>query len=573
MTTPHVDAESVLAIDIGSIHTRAFFFDVVDGQYRFVGSSRASSTVQSPFFDISEGIHHALLGLQEITAHVFLEESRLVIPSRKDGVGVDQLIISYSAGPAVRTVVIGLLEDVSVESAKRLARSTYCQILDTIGMNDRRKPEMQIDAILQAQPDLLIIAGGTDQGATRSVAKIIDLVSLALQIVQREQRPEILYAGNSTLAKHVRETLSRYTEVLISPNIRPAIDHEHLIAGHQVLADATRQIRTRQLGGLQSYSSICSVEPVPSSLAFARMIRFLSQINNPQKGVLGIDIGAASTIVAGSKAGSLDLSVLPIGMGNGMANALEMISIPEIARWLPIHIPEADVRDYLWHKYLHPGSIPATQESLVIEQAVTRQIIIAALHHHISSYSNTTNGYEPVLASGLSISQTTAGQSFLILLDSLQPNGITTFVLDPFGLTTALGAVAPVNTLLPVQVVESNAYLNLGTVISPISSAKYGTPILRVKIDYEVGEQLILDVRQGGITMLPIQPGQSANVYLKPLRPLIIDPNRKGDTLSFKIVGGACGAVIDTRGRPLVLPADAARRRDLLRKWILTLGG
>jgi hypothetical protein len=31
--------------------------------------------------------------------------------------------------------------------------------------------------------------------------------------------------------------------------------------------------------------------------------------------------------------------------------------------------------------------------------------------------------------------------------------------------------------------------------------------------------------------------------------------------------------VIDARGRPLQLPSDAVRRRDLFKKWLWTLGG
>ena len=571
MTTSLVDAESVLAIDIGSIHTRALLFDIVDGQYRFIGASRASSTANAPFYDISEGIHQALVKLEEITARLLLDEARLVLPSRPDGVGVDQFVLTFSAGQTLRIAVMGLLEDVSLESAKRLASSAHSKIVESIGLNDRRKPEMQIDAILQSKSDLVVIAGGTEQGATRSIAKMVDLLNLTMQIVPRDKRPEVIYAGNQALAKHVQDSLSKYTEVRVAPNIRPAIDVEFLTPAQEVYAESIRHIRTRQLGGLQSYASICSVEPVPSSLAFGRTVRFLSQINNPNKGVLGVDLGGGNVVVAGAKEGRLDLSVQPFGLGSGLNLWLETASQADIARWLPMHVPEAEVRDYLWQKTLRPGTVPASQETLAIEQAAARQILISALQQHRASYPRTPPVNEPIVASGLALSQNNPGQSLLMLLDSLQPLGITTFILDPYGLTTALGAAAAANTLLPVHVVESNAYLNLGTVISPLSNAKYGTPILRVKIEYEVGEQVSMEVRQGGITVLPIQPGQAARVHLQPLRPLSIDPTRKDGARSFKILGGACGAVIDTRGRPLQIPRDAARRRDLLKKWAMAL--
>ena len=33
------------------------------------------------------------------------------------------------------------------------------------------------------------------------------------------------------------------------------------------------------------------------------------------------------------------------------------------------------------------------------------------------------------------------------------------------------------------------------------------------------------------------------------------------------------GVVIDARGRPLVLPEDPVRRRELLKKWLFSVGG
>jgi hypothetical protein len=40
-----------------------------------------------------------------------------------------------------------------------------------------------------------------------------------------------------------------------------------------------------------------------------------------------------------------------------------------------------------------------------------------------------------------------------------------------------------------------------------------------------------------------------------------------------RVVGGALGVVIDARGRPLRIPEDIGRRRDLFKKWLWTLGG
>ncbi len=572
MTTSLVDAESVLAVEIGSIHTRALLFDVVDGQYRFIGAGRAPTTTHSPFFDISEGIHLAISNLQEITARILLEESRLILPSKPDGSGVDQFVLTYTAGQPLRVVVMGLLEDVSLESARRLASSAHTLIVEAIGLNDRRPAEVQIDALLRAKPDLIILSGGTDQGATRSIAKNVDLLTFALQIMPREKRPEVIYAGNQALSTPVKDVLSAYTTVHIAPNLRPEIDVENLAPAQEILSQAEFQIRSRQIGGLQSYRSICAVEPQSAPYAFGRMIRFLSRINNPNKGVLGVDLGGGNLIVASAFQGNLNLSVLPMGTGTGMTDALRTIPLSEIIRWLPVHIPDRVVEDYLWHKTLHPSLLPTTTETAAIEQAAIRQILWSGLSQHRSRYPTSPLMCEPILAAGMPLTQWSPQNSLMLLVDGLQPYGVTTFVQDSHGLTAALGIISTNNSILPVQVIESNAYVNLGTVITPLSNARYGTNILKVKVEYETGTQVSLDIRQGTVTPLPIQNGQIARVHLQPIRPISIDPLGKDTTRSFKVIGGVCGVIVDTRGRPLSLPGDAARRRDMLKKWAAGFG-
>lgn len=568
MVNPILDAETVLAIDIGTIHTRGLLFDLVEGQYRFVGASRVASTARAPFFDISEGIYQAIQSLQELTTRIILEDTQLIIPSDENSRGVDQLVMTFSTSQPLKVVIMGLLEDVSLESARRLVNSNHCQIVAEFWINDRRKPSAQIDALVNARPDLVLVAGGTDNGATRSIQKMIDLLAFALQVLPKEDRPLVIYAGNQALAETVQELLSEYTEVQIAPNIRPHIDHEDLNPAQQVLADAVREIRIRQIGGLQSYSVICSDEPSPSTQAFGRMIRFLSQINNHQKGVLGIDLGASTTTIAAAREGNLEMSVTPYGLGAGMKQTLEQNLLDTITRWLPIHIPDGVVRDMLAQKTLFPEMLSDSKEALAVEQAVARQIISTAMSR---LPRNLSTGYEPILASGQVLTQSNPGQSLMMLLDSIQPRGVTTFVLDPHGLTPALGAIARFNSTLPVQVIESNAFVNLATVISPVSNAKYGTPILQVRVEYDAGEDLIVDVRQGTLTPLPIQPGQTVKIHLRPLRPLSLDPGRRDYPRSYRIIGGICGAVIDTRGRPILLPADDARRRDMLKKWAMAI--
>jgi hypothetical protein len=182
--------------------------------------------------------------------------------------------------------------------------------------------------------------------------------------------------------------------------------------------------------------------------------------------------------------------------------------------------------------------------------------------------------FDPVFASGsVFAAAPTLGQSLLMLLDAIQPTGFSTFMLDQNNLLGILGAAAEVNTILPIHVIESGAFVNLGAVISPLSNASAGTPILRVRLTYDNGEETQVEVKQGGMEIIPLVVGRTGNLRLEPV-------GRTDAGIGFGrsyrvdgVQGSALGVVIDARGRPLRLPSDALKRRELLKKWLWTVGG
>ena len=205
MASSLIDGNSILAIDVGAANTRAVFFDVVEGEYRFVASGIAPSTAEAPYKDVSEGVRNAIGNLQAILGRALLDNSRnLITPSQPNGSGVDALVATLSAGPTIRTVLVGLLKDVSLESARRLAESTYMRIVETLNISDRRKPDQQIDAVLRARPDLIVIAGGTDGGASRSIQKLLEPIGLASFTMPDDKRPAVLYAGNEKIEEEIK---------------------------------------------------------------------------------------------------------------------------------------------------------------------------------------------------------------------------------------------------------------------------------------------------------------------------------------------------------------------------------
>jgi hypothetical protein len=374
------------------------------------------------------------------------------------------------------------------------------------------------------------------------------------------------------LNKRVKELLERETVLVVAPNIRPSIDMEDLAPAQSILAKIVARLRSLQIGGLQDLASLASAPLVPSAYGLGRMMRFSSELSSLSKSTLGVDLGASATTLAVASADNLLLNVFrPLGMGGGIANALQQIRLEDIARWVPMDIPLETVRDYLYQKSLFPAMLPMTDETLAIEQAMARQVLSHATHRMLEKNPGTALSFEYIFVSGAVLAQApSAAQSLLMVLDGIQPVGVNVVMLDPYGLSQALGAVAASNTLLPAQIIESGAYSNLGTVICPVSDAKPGTVILKLKITFEDGNESHIEAKQGALTPLPIRNGQTAHLEIDTLHGTVLDPCLPR-LKRFKIVGGQCGAVVDARSRPLTLPEDPARRREQLLRWARVL--
>ena len=579
-----IEGDSVLSIDVGSATTRAILFDVVDGRYRFIAIGQSLSTAHAPFNDISDGVGEAIDRLAEITGRKFIDEEQHLISSiQEDGSGVDAITATISAGATLRIVAAGLLSEVSLESAKNLAESTYGQVVESISLNDPRKEEEQIDAILKTKPDLIIIAGGTDEGASRSLKKIIEIIGLAIYLMPKDERPAILFAGNQQMAQEVHDTLEPLSSSLhITSNIRPSVTTEDLRPARTALAKAFVEIRKTQIPGIEALDMWAGGRMLPSVFAEGRIIHLLSKLYGAEKALLSVNLGASAATLSVGFGSHLQTKVYPhLGMGEGIAKLLNYTTPENIARWLSIDIPLQEISDYIYTKALYPNSIPATKEDLQIEQALGREALRIAAESTQKKLPDDVPAlkknlfplFELILAGGSVISNAPSfGQSLLILLDALQPTGISTIILDKNNLLPALGATADVNSLLPVQALETGAFINLATVVSPVSSARYGTGILKATLRRADGSVSTEELKQGGFKLFPLRMGETADLNLQPLHRADIGRGA-GKKVTTKVGGSALGIVLDGRGRPLDLTSDDVRRRELIKKWLWTLGG
>jgi hypothetical protein len=577
MTTSLIDAESLLALEIGSVTTRAVLFDVVEGRYRYLGAGSAPTTAGAPFHNIIDGVRGALNELQQVTGRTFIgADGQLMTPARPDGSGVDACVASLSVGPPLKVLAVGLLEDVSTESAQNLATTTYAQVIETMSLNDRKKTTARLDNILRLRPDLVVVAGGIEKGASQSVLSILESVGLACGVLPKDQRPEVLFAGNSALAKNVKDTLGSLASLQIAPNVRPSLEIEQLTPAQPALSQVFRHVRARQIRGVQDVDRWAGGNLMPSASAFGRTVRYVS-MEFPKKGVLGVDVGASATTIASAFAGDLILSVQSkLGLGENLPGILSMCPIEDILRWLPIEVSADRLRDYIYNKSLYPANVPITAEELLIEQALATQAMYLAVRVARKNYPASVHtplpgllpAFEPILATGSVLTQAPKrSQALFAIMNALQPTGVTTVALDRNNLASMLGAAAGKNQFLAVQSLDATNFHNLGTIISPVGQANPGTPVLHVRVSMPGGHEASLEVKFGSLEVIPLPMGQSATLRLQPLHRFDVGMGGPGVGGSAVVTGGECGVIIDARGRPIRLLQEPAKRQEQIKKW------
>ena len=574
--------ESILVADCGSTSTKAAVIDLVEGQYRMMTQVEVPSTMEAPWEDISQGIEHAVAQIERASGRIlFDEQGQLITPERGGGQGVDAFAITASAMPPLRIVLAGLVRDLSLASARRAVRSIYADVVEVIALDDvaeRRSDEDRVRLIQQARPDVICIVGGTDGGASTAVADLARVVTLACSLLGEEVRPVVIFAGNADMRLKVTQIIGEEAPLKVVDNVRPALDVENLSPLREEIETVHREMEKAGLPGLSALSAWNPQVIMTTAQAQSYVIEYLSRKYGLQKGVLGVDIGGTTTVVTAQLDGLRQQVIrTDLGTSYSVERVLNQVAMDDILRWVPFPMEENEARNLLLNKSLRPTTLPATYETLLLEQALAREALRLALAEaretwpagYTSPLSYPSPMFEPIVGSGGVLSCAPRhGQAALILLDAIQPIGVTTLVLDSRIFMAAMGAMANLNALAAIQAASLGGLVNLGTVITPIGQAREGEIVLRLKVE-ELN--LEVDVPYGSLEVYRLPSPQPLTLQVRPQRNFDVGWGAgRGRKIQFS--GGSVGLIVDARGRPLSLPTDRARRQTKVQEWLWDMG-
>mgnify|MGYP005812604855 CR=1 FL=1 len=564
---PSSGTPTFLAIDFGSTHTRAFLLAPVGGRFSLVASGLGPAPFRSREDDADDCAREAIQSIQEVTGFRLLDsEGRVLSPALSPTRGVDQVLVTFSAGPPLRLALVAPTSRVSLADAGRLASTSYAEVVASLSLKSLSKEGEALDALVRAKPDWIILAGGTEGGAEKPLLQMGTILSLYYQSLAREERPGLLYVGNQEMAQSLEELLDAYTPVMTTANIRPSTERTNLLPAQEALGELASRRNLSEMKSLTRLAHGTPTASAPSALALGQAVRLLSKAHESPKPWLAVDVGASFSTFAAAQGGRLVSQTMPIGLGKGVQGLLGAPQRPELGVWLEDALTAEEQSVYLENKVLYPCLVPVTPQALEIEQAAAR-VVLKGLRTGLEElWPAPMPPFEAVVLSGGVFSRSAhPWQALLMALDGLQPAGVTPVYLDSADLLPALGAAAQLNPLVLEQVFASPAFLHLATVISPQSRAKGGARILSVTVEVD-GVRSKYAIKQGELACLPLAYGRGAKVSLRGFGGTRV-ALAHGERSPVAVTGGLLGLVVDARGRPLTLPSEDNARRSLLHNW------
>lgn len=586
--------QSILAVECGTATTSAVLIERKERHYRLAGSGQAASTYELPGQDITLGVIEAARQIEQATGRTLLAPGGWPItPQGNRQQGVDAFVIVSSAGAPLQLVLAGLMQNVTLASARRAAAATYSSIVELLSLESSSQTvdpqggqhqgaETRIQAIQKSRPEAIMLVGGTDGGAERPVIDIANALAMALRFLPDPDKPPVLYAGNSALRGKIADILGPVTSLHSVDNIRPTLELENLATAQTELEKLYIQRKMNRLPGFQKLSNWTKYPVLPASRSFEKLVTYIGRHNNLN--VIGVDVGSGATVVAIQAQVHQNTTVRSdAGVGHSLAALLRNVPLSKIARWLTFYLSPEELRNQLLNKSLHPTSLPSTHEELMIEHAVARESLRLVVEQARTGWpvelaaGRRDIQWNLLIGAGRTLTRAPhPGQAALILLDGVEPWGVTSLALDVSGTGNLLGAIAAVEPVAAVEVAARDTFLNLGTVIAPLGHGILGQAALRVKLTQLEGTEIEgndfeAEIPYGSIELIPLSPGQKARLEIRPARHFDIGLGQPGRGAVTEVEGGILGVIVDARGRPLRLPQQEVQRRDLLEQWLLKL--
>lgn len=258
-----------LLIDFGSTYTKLTAVDIEKEE--IAATAKAITTVRT---NIMNGFHTAMAEIEKKVG--------------RQAEYIKKLACSSAAG-GLKMVAIGLVPDLTAEAAKRAALGAGARVIATYSF---KLSSDEIDEIQALEPDIVLLAGGTDGGNKDTI------IFNAEMLASSKIRKPVIVAGNKSARDEIREHFrDTDLEYYMTDNVMPRLN----VLDVEPAREAIRKVfmsRIVQAKGMGDAENLISGIMMPTPQAVLKAADILARGSDKEKGLgdlIVVDIGGATT--------------------------------------------------------------------------------------------------------------------------------------------------------------------------------------------------------------------------------------------------------------------------------------
>ncbi len=359
------------------------------------------------------------------------------------------------------------------------------------------------------------------------------------------------------------------TQVFVAGNVTPREGVESLESAILEIGRAYDVFKERYGDGFEALSTSSATGVLPTAQSYTLLAEFMAR--DGAGDVVAVDMGSASTTLVGVFRNRVYSRVTPqYGLGHSVTAMYDTIGPEAVRAWLPYNISQEDLQHYMLNKMLRPGSIPATLRDVYMEHALLRAGLRHLLRDTLDQWgdldaSDMLPPVDTIIAGGAALTRTgTPAYNLMLIVDALQPRGVTRVYADAYGIVPALGAMARTNPLATIQLLDAGNLDLLGTVISLSGEARAERVVARLKITTG-GETLNYELKGGHVVFLPIPQDYTLELDIRCQNGMTLNGRTRQ---KLKLQGGSAGIMVDGRGRSFGAGRTTEERAKNLPMWL-----
>ena len=294
----------------------------------------------------------------------------------------DAMLATSSAAGGLRMTVHGLVYDMTVRAAREAALGAGANLhLVTAGIMQ----EEDLEDLRDINPNLILIAGGTDYGERKTALENARLIrELGLNV-------PVIYAGNVQNQTRVQRIFADApAECYVVENVYPRLDELNIEPARKVIHQVFEK-HIIHAPGMERVRTMVTGSIIPTPGAVMECAKLLYELVGD---LVVLDVGGATTDVHSVTEGSeeiasIQLSPEPMAKRTVEGDLGVFVNARSMAKQIGMHNLEKEIGRDPTPIFEHYKAIPDTPEQFLLTETLTWHAAADALERHCGRFRYT----------------------------------------------------------------------------------------------------------------------------------------------------------------------------------------